>query len=68
MVVGLLIIGMAFGAAAAGGWILSGGSILAALGLYSVVSTTTVLTWAVAAHALSRRRTEAAAKSLQAAE
>lgn len=55
-VLGLLVVGMAVGAAAAGVMILSGGSYLSALAIYSLVSTTVVLGVALVWFALSERK------------
>ena len=53
---GLLVVGMALGTVAAGAWLLGGGSALAALGIYSLVSTGCVLLTAIICHAIAERR------------
>ena len=56
MFIGFVLMGMAFGAAAAGAWILTGGSILIAIALYSVVGTLFGLGTAVLLVLISERR------------
>lgn len=55
MFLGLLFIGMTVGAGVAGAWLVSGGSILVALLLYSVVATAVVLGISLLSFALSDR-------------
>ena len=56
MFIGFVLIGMAFGAAAAGFWILTGGSILVAMALCSFVGTLSALGTAVLLVLISKRR------------
>lgn len=53
---GLLVVGMGLGAVAALVWIAGGGSLLAALALYSLVGSLGVLAAALLAFHLSERR------------
>ena len=56
MFLGLVLVGMAFGAAAAGACILMGGSILLAVAVYSLFGTLCVLGTAVLEVVISERR------------
>ncbi len=55
MFLGLLFVGMTIGAGVAGAWLVSGGSILVALLLYSTVATAVVLGISLLSYALSHR-------------
>jgi hypothetical protein len=71
MFLGLLVVAMAIGAASAGVWLYTGGSLLAALAIYALVATFLLLGCAVVAFLIADRRTDGvcrAGESLQAAE
>ena len=68
MVLGLLLLGMMFGTAAAGAWLMAGGSLLLAIVIYGLVGTISVLGTAVLSCLLAERRAAAVAKPLPAAE
>lgn len=57
MYLGFLIGGMVLGLASAGWWIIAGGSLLAAVGVYSLVGTLSVLCAAAVTVAISALRT-----------
>jgi hypothetical protein len=68
MVLGLLILGIMIGMAAAGAWLVAGGSVLLAVVIYGLVGTMVVLGFALLTFLAAERRSAATAKSLQAAE
>lgn len=71
MFLGFLMAGMGLGAVAAGVWLVSGGSLLVALALYSLVAVTFILCAACAAFFLSEwkmSRPEASVEALHPAE
>jgi hypothetical protein len=68
MVLGLLLLGTAIGAAAAGVWLLAGGSFLLGIAIYGLVGTLVVLGVALLSFFLGERKAVAAARPLQAAE
>lgn len=70
MFLGLLGAGMGLGALAAGTWIMYGGSVVAAVAIYSLVATCFVLGAAILSFLMSRRKakTSCATDALTAAE
>jgi hypothetical protein len=68
MVLGLLLFGMMFGAAAAGAWVIAGGSLLIAVVIYGLAGTMFMFGAALLSFLLAERRVAAAAKPLPAAE
>jgi hypothetical protein len=68
MVLGLLLLGTAIGAAAAGVWLLAGGSFLLAIVIYGLVGTLVVLGLALLSFFLGEQKSAAAARPLPAAE
>jgi hypothetical protein len=68
MVLGLLLLGMMFGAAAASAWVIAGGSLMLAVLIYGLVGTMFVLGTAILSFLLAERRAAAATKPLPAAE
>jgi hypothetical protein len=68
MVLGLLILGIMIGMAAAGAWLVAGGSVVLAVVIYGLVGTMVVLGFALLSFLVAERRSAATEKSLQAAE
>jgi hypothetical protein len=68
MVLGLLLLGMIFGAATAGLWLAAGGSLLIAIVLYGLGGASLVLGIAIVSLFLADRRSTHCAATLPAAE
>jgi hypothetical protein len=63
---GLLLAGMALGAATAAIWLLAGGSMLLAVALYGLVATTFIIGAALVTFWLSERKSEASSATAEA--
>jgi hypothetical protein len=66
MLLGLLFLGMVLGGVAAAGWVIAGGSVLAALAIYAGIGTVSILVAAAAAFLLSELRLAGAAAPAEA--
>ena len=65
MFLGLLVVGMTIGAAAAGAWVYSGGSLLLAVVIYSLVATSVVLGLAILSFLVSDRKPDETCGSVE---